>query len=432
MLKRLAIIVIIIIFIEPIYSIGQKVYVQVKEWSGNDQITNLLNNVDEKITDVKSIISDESPIEPALPSELAVAVSGNVEGVSLKSAPTSRVVTNTEELADLMYEYFSSFAPKFEIEYVGSTKNIEKIVKEAHENATKRDDYVWGHLREHGVRYEYSRSKATIFGEQSYLMTPEQAAITEQQVDQVLGSITNKNMTNLEKVKAVNDYIVSTTAYTEETKASPHSAYTVLMEQSGVCQGYALLAHQMLQKLGIETKYIVGYVGEIGHAWNLVKLDGQWYHLDTTWNDPVPDRPRAIRYQYFLVNDRTMAKDHSWIAKDYPTATSGKYSDYHAIDFPAQVDQQLFYSNASDDNKLYVLNMTTGKKQRLSRSRAQYIVYANGWLYFSNYSNGAYLSKIRPDGSGEQLLNKEETKDLYVKDNYLYFTTDELKKMALQ
>ncbi len=187
----------------------------------------------------------------------------------------------------------------------------------------------------------------------------------------------------------------------------------------------------MLQKLGFETKYIVGYVGQEGHAWNLVKLDSQWYHLDTTWNDPVPDRKGAIRYQYFLVDDRTMARDHTWIADDYPKATSTAYSYYQDIDFPAQVGNQLFYSSISDDNRLYVLDMTTGKAQRVTKTRAQYIVYADGWLYFSNYSHGAYLTKIRPDGSGEQLLNKEDTKDLFIKDGYLYFMTNELKKMQL-
>lgn len=250
-------------------------------------------------------------------------------------------------------------------------------------------------------------------------------------VQEIVTTLNKSTKTDVEKVKAVNDYIVSNTAYTDNTKASPHSAYTVLAERGGVCQGYALLAHSMLQKLGIETQYIVGYVGQEGHAWNLVKLDGQWYHLDTTWNDPVPDRKGIIRYQYFLVDDRTMARDHTWIAADYPKATSTIYSYYHEIDFPAQTGQQLFYSNVSDDNKLYVLDITTGKSRRITSSRAQYIVYADGWLYYSNYSQGAYLSKIRPDGSGEQILNREETKDLFVKDGYLYFMTDELKKMAL-
>ncbi len=75
-----------------------------------------------------------------------------------------------------------------------------------------------------------------------------------------------------------------------------------------------------------------------------------------------------------------------------------------------------------------MLDLKTGQSMRISNSRAQYIVYADGWLYFSNYSHGAYLTKIRPDGSGEQILNREDTKDLFVKDGYLYFTTDGLKK----
>ena len=64
----------------------------------------------------------------------------------------------------------------------------------------------------------------------------------------------------------------------------------VLKEHKGVCQGYALLALKMLRELGIETLYVVGEVNTGPHAWNLVKVDGEWYHLDTTWNDPVPDR----------------------------------------------------------------------------------------------------------------------------------------------
>ena len=97
-----------------------------------------------------------------------------------------------------------------------------------------------------------------------------------------------------------------------------------------------------------------------------------------------------------------MAKDHTWIAKDYPKASSTMYSYFHNVDFAAQVGQQIFYSNVADDNKLYVLDLHTGKSKRVTKSRAQFIVYADGWLYFSNYSQGAYLTKIRPDGSGEK------------------------------
>ncbi|MFJ7733286.1 transglutaminase domain-containing protein [Lysinibacillus sp. NPDC097231] len=429
--KKLAIIVIIVIFIDPIYSAGKAVVQQVITWANNDEIETMLLSTKEKIIDVTAKLSENASIETATPIE------EDPEGNIAVTAPTSEkpeskiVVSNAKEMADAMYAYYSSFSPTFQIQYQGNTQKIEQIVKEAYENAIKRDDYVYGHISKHSIRFEYGRKTATIFGEQSYLMTPEQAAYVEMNVQEIVASINKNALNDVEKVRAINDYIVANTAYTDQTNSSPHSAYTVLSEHGGVCQGYALLAHSMLQKLGIETKYIVGYVGQEGHAWNLVKLGGQWYHLDTTWNDPVPDRKGAVRYQYFLVDDQTMAKDHTWIAGDYPQARSTVYNYFHDIDFPTQVGQQIFYSSISDNNKLYVLDLKTGKSKLVSRSRAQYIVYADGWLYFSNYSQGAYLTKIRPNGSGEQILNREDTKDLFVKDGYLYFTTNELKKMAL-
>lgn len=430
--KKLAIIVIIIIFIDPIYTAGKAVVQQVITWANNDEIETMLLSTKEKIIDVTAKLSENTSIETATPpieekQEEGVAVTAP----AVKKPEAKLVVTNAKEMADAMYAYYSSFSPTFEIQYKGNTQRIEQLVEEAYENAIKRDDYVYGHISKHSIRFEYGGRTAKVFGEQSYLMTPEQSGYVEMNVQEVVASIDKQSLSDVDKVRAVNDYIVSNTAYTDQTNSSPHSAYTVLAEHGGVCQGYALLAHSMLQKLGIETKYIVGYVGQEGHAWNLVKLDGQWYHLDTTWNDPVPDRKGAVRYQYFLVDDRTMAKDHTWIAEDYPKATSTKYNYFHNVDFAAKVGQQIFYSNVSDNNKLYVLDLETGKSKRVSNSRAQYLVYADGWLYFSNYSHGAYLTKIRPDGSGEQILNREETKDLFVKDNYLYFTTNELKKMAL-
>ena len=430
MWKKLAIIIILIIFIEPIYTVGKSTVKQVVTWANNDDIETMLLATKEKIVDVTTKFSEDASIETANPEDVeeqALAVTAR----AAQQPETKLVVTNAKEMADAMYAYYSSFSPSFEIQYKGSTQRIEKIVEEAYDSAIKRDDYVYGHISKHSIRYEYGAKSAKIIGQQSYLMTPEQAAYVEMNAQEIVASIEKNARTDVEKIKAVNDYIVANTAYTEQTKSSPHSAYTVLAEHGGVCQGYALLAHTLLQKLGFETQYIVGYVGQEGHAWNLIKLDGQWYHLDTTWNDPVPDRKGAIRYQYFLVDDRTMARDHTWIANDHPKATSTLYSYYQDIDFPAQVGNQIFYSSISDDNKLYVLDITTGKAQRVTKTRALYIVYADGWLYFSNYSHGAYLTKIRPDGSGEQLLNREDTKDLMVKDGYLYFMTDELKKMQL-
>ncbi len=292
---------ILIIFIDPIYTVGKATVQQIITWATNDEIQTMLLETKDKIVDVTAKLSEDASIETATPTEAKHDEAELVATTALALKPEAKlVVTNAKEMADAMYAYYSSFSPTFEIQYKGSTQRIEQLVEEAYDRAIKRDDYVYGHISKHSIRYEYGKKVATIYGEQSYLMTPEQAAYVEMNVQEIVTTLNKSAKSDVEKVKAVNDYIVSNTAYTDNTKASPHSAYTVLAEHGGVCQGYALLAHSMLQKLGIETQYIVGYVGQEGHAWNLVKLNGQWYHLDTTWNDPVPDRKGAIRYQYFF------------------------------------------------------------------------------------------------------------------------------------
>ena len=83
----------------------------------------------------------------------------------------------------------------------------------------------------------------------------------------------------------------------------------VLLHGTGVCQSYALAYDMLLKMIGIETVYITGYAGGGDHGWNLVKLDGEWYHVDCTWDDPSPG---SENHDYFCVPDDIMMRDHSW------------------------------------------------------------------------------------------------------------------------
>ncbi|MGM3243139.1 transglutaminase domain-containing protein, partial [Bacillus cereus group sp. Bc237] len=86
-----------------------------------------------------------------------------VTAPAAKKPEAKLVVTNAKEMADAMYAYYSSFSPKFEIQYKGNTQRIEQLVEEAYENAIKRDDYVYGHISKHSIRFEYGGRTATIF-----------------------------------------------------------------------------------------------------------------------------------------------------------------------------------------------------------------------------------------------------------------------------
>jgi hypothetical protein len=143
----------------------------------------------------------------------------------------------------------------------------------------------------------------------------------------ILKEIITPTMTDAEQLKAVHDYIVLNTAYDYDNYKNdtvPEESYTeygVLFKGIAVCDGYARATKLFLDLLGIENYYVVGQIldGEL-HAWNVVKIGDQYAQVDTTWDDPVPNRSGEVRYDYFMVNDSFMKKSREWYAGQAPAA----------------------------------------------------------------------------------------------------------------
>jgi len=123
-----------------------------------------------------------------------------------------------------------------------------------------------------------------------------------------------QNASTAEKVKAAHDWLVRNVAYNEEAayygsyayaytvETDPWSAYGALVAKSCVCQGYALAFSAILNAIGIESNY----AHTDNHVWNRVLVDGSWYHVDVTWDDPVPDSgfDWLPSTEYFLKSDQ--------------------------------------------------------------------------------------------------------------------------------
>ncbi|NJL60259.1 MAG: hypothetical protein HC887_12140 [Desulfobacteraceae bacterium] len=116
-----------------------------------------------------------------------------------------------------------------------------------------------------------------------------------------MGEIITSGMNDEQKVKAVHDWVVKNVQY--DTSLVRHSAYEGLYSKTTVCQGYALLMFRMLKDSGINGRIVSGG----NHAWNLLYLCGNYYHLDATWDDPVPDVPNRVLYNYYNKSDSYMA-----------------------------------------------------------------------------------------------------------------------------
>ena len=131
----------------------------------------------------------------------------------------------------------------------------------------------------------------------------------ENEIDNILAGIT-PSMSEYEKEKYLHDALALRVTYIDSENA--HNAYGALVEGEAVCEGYAEALQCLLHRVGIQSFIAIGSSvnpstgSSEGHAWNTVKIDGKYYHVDLTWNDQGSKLFRA----YFNVSDAIILKDH--------------------------------------------------------------------------------------------------------------------------
>lgn len=158
-------------------------------------------------------------------------------------------------------------------------------------------------------------------------------------------SNTSSSWSELERVLFINDYICRNCAY--DLTYSNYDAYDCLVGKTAVCQGYALAFKALCNELGVECNLVTS--SALNHAWNMVKVNGNYYLVDSTWNDPVPDSVGRARHLYFLKSDAVFQdsnRDESHAASDWVVGgdweeeycNSNYYDDYFWKDFDAGFD----------------------------------------------------------------------------------------------
>lgn len=206
------------------------------------------------------------------------------------------------------------------------------------------------------------------------------------------------NMTDYEKELAIHDYLVESVTYgnKETYNEDEHSVYGALINHTAVCEGYAKAFKLISDCCGIVCIYVEGDEA-CNHAWDMVCIDDEWYHIDVTWDDPVGEDDDYISHAYFNVNDDFISQEeHTWDSSCYPVCTNmamnyyvmnGKLFDYDGF-------YDYLSSNAYDGNYIDV-----AMEDYSDRYDIEYMVESVGY-------NGSwwYSWEFDKDSSGYQVM----------------------------
>lgn len=143
--------------------------------------------------------------------------------------------------------------------------------------------------------------------------TPDVINSVEQGRAEALAQV-QPGMSNVEKALVLHNYIVRTCDYDYENyqngtiPAVSYEEYGVYVNHRAVCSGYARAYGALMSAVGIDCYYVAS--SQMDHAWNIIRIDGNWYHVDCTWDDPVSTNNSRgggfVSYKYFLRSDDEM------------------------------------------------------------------------------------------------------------------------------
>ena len=255
-------------------------------------------------------------------------------------------------------------------------------------------------------RIVYSPSRKIITGIRFYYDNTLSSDAYQRRVKETNAAIESlvaktKGMNDFEKALYVHDYIILNCEYDldllnlikaegtldGEVYSERYTEYSVLVNGTGICGSYALAYRAVMNACGVECLYLSSKA--MNHAWNMIKLDGKWYHVDCCWDDPTPDRYGEARRTYFLrTDDEIMELNHySWTPNEYK-ATSSKYSA-----MPRYADTVQKYENGSwyflESGSLYKTDSCGNNRSLVSPMTATTFDVESGEIYYS-YGRGIY------------------------------------------
>lgn len=270
---------------------------------------------------------------------------GNIDGYSPEITKYGYAAKDSNDLFLIMRKFFYRNQRQFKVDIVKYTGDVYKDFKAAYERAYKAVEVITGaDSFISSLKYGVNGSVLTVtvsyrFSKEEFDSRRDKAGKALDKARQIVSGLIGHEIPDYDKEKLLHDYIISNARYDTENYASgtlpedSYTAYGCLFKGIAVCQGYSEAMKLLCDLSGVECRVISGETSEsgawMGHAWNLVRVDGDWYHLDVTFDDPVMGSgENMLTYQYFNLTDSEIGMVSRWERSDYPECSSTRDGYY--------------------------------------------------------------------------------------------------------
>ena len=215
---------------------------------------------------------------------------------------------NKKDLLNMYYTIVNSGMPNFTFycpnDYIDCTNDVSDLANDQN-TISNINNFVHPYNSFKTLKTEVDTT-GKVYIEVEKVYDEEMIIILNYKVDDIIKESITDDMDNKTKIRKIHDYIINNTSYDKERSDKKiinyksDNAYGVLIEKHGLCGGYTDAMMLFLEKLNIQNYKI----STENHIWNYVYIDGQWLHLDLTWDDPISiDGNDIIDYSYFLITD---------------------------------------------------------------------------------------------------------------------------------
>ena len=251
-------------------------------------------------------------------------VGGRFLPLQYRAAPSER--TRAEGLEETLRTAWSEFKGSVNVSsFRIPTRNVLQSYFDVLNNS-EEFFYVFG-----GLSYSSSGNYVTEI-RPVYLYGKTEAAAMRAELDAAVEAALKcieDGMSDIDKALALHDHIAVNCSYDVSLERKNNAnIYGALVEGQAVCSGYAQAYSYLLKKQGIRSHYVASTPND--HAWNLITIDGQDYHVDVTWDDAVGLLPNEILHSFFLLDDEAVRAldDHDVWDDESLSGKSNRFNAY--------------------------------------------------------------------------------------------------------